>query len=154
MLQTSEDVFNNNQHPVDEKQHTIYRKSMSLLTDRVGLSEIIFIIKPLLECEMRILDEKMNDAFTQYKNSKAKLEAHYAECYKKHPTDADHEFSEYLRMERDRFGSIYDKYYDKHSRELSRKKGKLEEYDCERQQEFEREWDDWNHNISMHVDRY
>lgn len=57
-------------------------------------------------------------------------------------------------MERDRLGSIYDKYYDKHARELARKEGRLDEYDWERQQESEREWDDYNHNISMHVDRY
>ena len=160
------------EHSVDEKQHTRYRKSMSLLTGRVGLSgetnsmsmwDLLFrrdetyenmFAKPLLTSEMRILEEKMNDAFTQYENSKAKLEAHYVESRKKHPDDIDYEFSESLRMERDRLGFIYDKYYDKHSRELARKEGRLEEYEAERQQESEREWDDYNHNISMHVDRY
>ena len=152
-----------------EKQHARYRKSMSLLTGRVGLTnsmsmwDLLFrrdetyeniVGKPLIASEMRILEEKMNDAFTQYENSKAKLEAHYVESRKKHPDDIDYEFSESLRMERDRLEFIYDKYYDKHARELARKEGRLEEYDWERQQESEREWDDYNHNISMHVDRY
>jgi len=139
-----------------ENQHARYRKSMFLLSDRVGLNEMYenMVGKPLLASEMRILEEKMNDAFTQYENSKAKLEAHYVECYKKHPDDVDHKLSEYLRMERNRFESIYDKYYDKHSRELARKEGRLEEYDWERHQESAQEWDDYNHNISMYVDRY
>lgn len=140
----------------DEKQHAKYRKSMSLLTDRVSIDETYenIVGKPLIASEMRILEEKMNDAFTQYENSKAKLEAHYVESRKKHPDDIDYEFSESLRMERDRLGSIYDKYYDKHARELARKEGRLEEYEAERQQESEQEWDDYNHNISMYVDRY
>jgi RNase adaptor protein for sRNA GlmZ degradation len=146
---------------------------MSLLTDRVGSStisgettsmwDLLFrrvetyenmVAKPLLASEMRILKEKMNDAFTQYENSKAKLEAHYVESRKKHPDDIDYEFSESLRMERQHLGSIYDKYANKHAEELARKEGRLEEYCWERQQEIEQEWDDYNHNISMYVDRY
>jgi hypothetical protein len=157
----------------DEKQHARYRKSMSILTDRVGSStisgettsmwDLLFrrdekyknmVVKPLLASEMRILEEKMNDAFTQYENSKAKLEARYVESRKKHPDDIDYEFSESLRMERDRLKFIYHKYADKHAEELARKEGRLEEYYWERQEEIEQEWDDYNHNISMHVDRY
>ena len=143
---------------VDEKQHARYRKSMSLLTDRVGLSTISWsknrIGKPLLISEMRILEEKMYDAFTQYENSKAKLQAHYVESRKKHPDDIDYDFSEFLQMERDHLGYIYEKYADKHARELAKKEGILDEYEAERQHESEREWDNYNHNISMYVDRY
>ena len=154
----------------DEKQHKRYRKLMSLLTERVGLPgettsmwDLLFrrnetygnmVVKPLLASEMRILEEKMNDAFTQYENSKAKLEAHYVESRKKHPDDIDYDFSESLRMERERLKSIYHKYADKYAEEVARKEGRLEEYYLERQQEIEQEWDDYNHNISMHVDRY
>ena len=139
-----------------DDEHAIYRKSMSLLTDRVSIDETYenIVGKPLIASEMRILEEKMNDAFTQYENSKAKLEAHYVESRKKHPDDIDYEFSESLRMEREHLGFIYDKYADKHARELARKEGRLDEYEAERQQESEQDWDDYNHNISMYVDRY
>jgi hypothetical protein len=137
----------------DEKQHAIYRRTMFLLTDRVDSSTSRWdIIKPLLASEMRILEEKMNDAFTQYKNAKMNLEAHYVESRKKHPDEVDYEFSESLRLERNRLESIYNKYADKHARELARKEDRLEEYDWERQQEMDQEWDDYNHNVSMYVD--
>lgn len=149
MLSMSEDTFSD----VEKKQHAIYRRSMSLLTDRVDSSTSRWdFMKPLLASEMRILEEKMNDAFTQYKNSKIKLEAHYVESRKKHPDEIDYEFSESLRMERNRLESIYYEYADKHARELARKEGRLEEFDWERRQESEQEWDDYNHNVSMYVD--
>ena len=149
MLSMSEDTFILLSDDVEKKQHAIYRRSMSLLTDRVD-SATINLRKPLLASEMKILEEKMNDAFTQYKNSKINLEAHYVESRKKHPDEIDYEFSESLRMERNRLESIYNEYADKHARELARKEGRLEEFDWERRQESEQEWDDYNHNISMY----
>jgi len=147
----NKDVFILLTDDVDKKLHAIYRRCMSLLIDRVG-SSTINLRKPLLASEMRILEEKMNDAFTQYKNSKINLEAHYVESRKKHPDEIDYEFSESLQMERNRLESIYNKYAEKHSREVARKEDRLDEYDWERRQEMDQEWDDYNHNVSMYVD--
>ena len=52
-------------------------------------------------------------------------------------------------MERNRLESRYNKYADKNAREH-----RLEEYDWERQEKSEQEWDDYNHNVSMYVDNF
>ena len=139
---------------VMQKQRKIYQKSMHILTDRVCIDEtyeyMVGTGKPLLASELRILAEKMDDAFAQYEASKAKLEARYVENRKKHPNDIDYALSEYLRMEKDELAHIYEKYARKHDREFARKEGKLDEYE----DELDQEWDDYNHNISMCVDRY
>jgi RNase adaptor protein for sRNA GlmZ degradation len=133
-----------------------YRFAMSVLLDRVSINECWERTnkngRPLLKSELRILKEKTDEAYFRFQASNAKLETRYVENRKKHPDDIDYDASEFLRYEKVQLGHIYEKYASKYDRECAKRELRLPEYEDKLEQEAEREWDEYNFNVSQYID--
>jgi len=133
-----------------------YRFAMSVLVDRISIDECWKMTNengsPLLKSELRILSEKMHEAYLHFQASKANLEARYIENREKHPDDVDYNASEVLRCEKDQLGHIYEKYVSKYDRECAKREGRLSEYEDVLNAELEREWDDYNFKVFQYID--